>query len=402
MDIRVINSEGWERTWQVEKAIARIGSGAGCDVQLADPAISTMHLQLTKTALVDASCTLRCFSQGVHITRGDQVIECTLHSAYELLDHDEIHLSAFRILVDLNSDSIYRRASKHMEAELEMARNNLSPQTPVSGVLLMKNSGSDHPCQLSMKIEGIPDECIQIGPMPYLFPGGSDSVGFVINHNGIRPEPGVHNLSLILSSPNDYFGEMLIFKFPINAGVEFNNEVNLIDDIDELRQQREDQQVPQIEKKSPPIIPDAEETALTRDNEKLRKELDELKVQQSQWALDKKALSETNDKLLKENECLNAEIAELNTLNRELKENNVKLETETRDSSAESVAENVIIEQPEADAAVKIPPVSEMETTVKRHVPSRPSIPVFGRETRGFFDSEPPQSAHDQTAEGTE
>ena len=234
MKIRIINENDWEKAYYYDKDIIRIGSQLGCDIQLKGQNIQPIHLQLIVTNGSEDGVEARAFADGVTLTRGEQVQNMVRTEAYSLLEGDKISLENYRIIVEFGSSRARVRTSRSIEAELYLYKNELEMDRPISGLITMKNIGAEHACQFHIEIHGLPEDCVRTQPMPYLYPGGEGTTGFVITHLGTHPEPGFHTLSIVLTAPDDYFGEMLEFNQNIYVAPVFKNVISLTDDSSDL------------------------------------------------------------------------------------------------------------------------------------------------------------------------
>ena len=234
MKIRIINENDWEKAYYYDKDIIRIGSQLGCDIQLKGQNIQPIHLQLIVTNGSENGAVVRAFADGVTLTRGEQVQNMVRTEAYNLIEGDTIKLENYRIIVEFGSDRTRVRTSRSIAAELTLYKTELEPDLPLSGLITMKNIGTEHACQFHIEIHGVPQDCVRTQPMPYLYPGGEGTTGFVITHLGTRPEPGFHTLSITLTAPDDYFGETLEFNQNIYVAPVFRNVISLTDDSSDL------------------------------------------------------------------------------------------------------------------------------------------------------------------------
>ncbi len=234
MRIRIINEKDWERSFELDKSIIRVGSQVTCDVYVSDQDVPALLMQITRSGTIDTRYTMRFFADNITLTRGDQSFPPDKNLPYEVLDGDKVSFSRYRMIIELESDRSRVRQSEHMRAEMFLSSRDLSPDSPISGGMLLKNLGTQRPCQFRLNIRGIPQDCLYSSPMPYLHPGASSSVGFTISHLKTKPGPGFHTVSITLSAPDDYYGEMLEFNQDIYVYPVFDNLMILEDDTDKL------------------------------------------------------------------------------------------------------------------------------------------------------------------------
>ena len=238
MKIRIINDRDWEKSYEFDKSIIRVGSQIGSDVLIRDNDVPPLLMQFVRSGTVDVRNTMRFFAENVMLTRGDQSFPAEVNLPYEVLDGDKIGFNSYRMIITLETGSSRVRQTEHIRADMFLSQLDLSPDIAISGGLLLKNLGTQRPCQFTMHITGIPEECLTSAPMPYLHPDASSSVGFMISHLKTKPSPGFHTVSIILSAPNDYYGEKLEFNQDIYVQPVFENEMILEDDSEKLGDQK--------------------------------------------------------------------------------------------------------------------------------------------------------------------
>ena len=234
MRIRIINENGWEKNFDIDKSIIRIGSQFNCDVQIQDNRVQPVLAQIVRSGGIDQTYNIFFFAEGVTLTRGEQVFPAELTVSYDVLDGDKISFSGYQMMVSLEDDKTRVRTSFHMKAELYLSSRELTPESAINGVIYLSNLGTEKPCQFRMHISGIPESCLHSAPLPYLHPGARSSVGFIITHLKTLPSPGFHTVSVTISAPDEYFGEALEFNQDIYVSPVFDNEMILEDDSENL------------------------------------------------------------------------------------------------------------------------------------------------------------------------
>ena len=234
MKIHIINENDWEKVYELDKSIIRVGSQVTCDVQLRDGNIQPLIMQIVRSGGTDEKYVIRFFADNIILTRGDQVFPVSQVTPYDILDGDKFTFSNYRMIISLEDEKARIRTTTHISAEMFLTKRDLALESSINGMLLLKNLGTEKPCQFRMRITGIPLECVQFAPMPYLYPGSSSSVGFIISHLHTKPSPGFHTVSITVSAPEDYFGEELEFNQDIYVHPVFNNIFVLEDDSKKL------------------------------------------------------------------------------------------------------------------------------------------------------------------------
>ena len=259
MRIRIINENDWEKVYEFDKSIIRIGSQVSCDIQLRDQYIQPLEMQIVRSGDSDITYVARFFADNIMLTRGDQTFPVTQVTAYDILDGDKIVIGSYRLILSFEDERTRVRTSTHMSAELFLTKRELALESSINGMLLLKNLGTEKPCQFRMRMTGIPNDCFQSAPLPLLYPGSSSTVGFIISHLRTKPAPGFHTFSIVVTAPDDYFGEILEFNQDIYVHAVFDNTFVLEDDSQELSGFNAEQakQVKDSEQKIPIVgIPD--------------------------------------------------------------------------------------------------------------------------------------------------
>ena len=141
MRIRIINDKDWEKSYELDKSIIRVGSQITCDIMISDPEVPALMMQITRSGTIDIRNTMRFFTENVTLTRGEQTFPPDLNMPYEVLDGDKITFSRYRMIIELESDKSRVRQSEHMRAEMFLSDRDLAPDSPISGGLLLKNLG---------------------------------------------------------------------------------------------------------------------------------------------------------------------------------------------------------------------------------------------------------------------
>ena len=230
MKIRILNEYDWEKTYYLDKSIIRVGNQVSCDVQLRDGKVPALLMQIVRSGGTEVHYKMRFFSDNILLTRGDQTFPASQLSPYDILDGDKVTFDKYRFILGIEDDITRVRTSDHMRAEMNLSKSELALDSAITGVVNLTNLGTEKPCQFRMTIKGIPEECLQSAPLPYLYPGGSSSVGFLISHLRTKPAPGFYTVSITINAPDEYFGESLEFNQDIYVLPVFDNEIILEDD----------------------------------------------------------------------------------------------------------------------------------------------------------------------------
>ena len=234
MRIRIINENDWEKSYDLDQSIIRIGSQVSCNIQLRDTSVPPLLMQIIRVNDAEIRNIMRFFAPNIMIIRGEQSFPADTNNPYEVFDGDQFNFGKYRMFISLGNDKTRIRTSPHISAEMFISKRELTPESTINGVLELKNLGTEKPCQFRMQISGIPNECVQFSPLPYLYPGASSSVGFIISHLLTKPDPGFTTVSIKISAPDEYFGEELEFNQDIYVAPVFDIVFDLEDDSKDL------------------------------------------------------------------------------------------------------------------------------------------------------------------------
>lgn len=235
MIIKLQNADGWEKTVSFDKTIVRIGSAATCDLVLSGSDIAPLQCQLMLPDSALSLCTIFNIAEGTILKRGSLLIDLDAGKKNYMLGQDQLLIGEFDLTLSDDSDTNFHKATDHMEAELVLRSNTLTPEEPISGLFTVHNTGTEKSCQFSLKARGLPEECVMIEPIPLLYPGARESIGILITHRETTPSPGLHKLTLTLSAHSDYFGEFAVFNQNIYVSALIRNEYSIEDDLSGLR-----------------------------------------------------------------------------------------------------------------------------------------------------------------------
>ena len=132
MKIRVINESDWERTYDLEKSIIRVGSQISCDIQLSGNDIQPMLMQFVRSGGKEVKYVLRIFGDNVKIARGEQTYIGQQMTPYDVLDGDKLIFGSYRMIVSLEDEQTRIRTTKNMEAKMYIQKYRYEKSMPVS------------------------------------------------------------------------------------------------------------------------------------------------------------------------------------------------------------------------------------------------------------------------------
>jgi hypothetical protein len=92
--------------------------------------------------------------------------------------------------------------------DLSLSGTELGPNSPIEGVIKVRNLGDQTGVQFKLAVEGLAAENYSIGPGPILFPNAEREVPLRLYHPQ-KPDPlaGEHRIQIHATAPNEYPGE---------------------------------------------------------------------------------------------------------------------------------------------------------------------------------------------------
>jgi hypothetical protein len=95
--------------------------------------------------------------------------------------------------------------SRAIGLELTLPQRQLDPERPIEGSVIVRNLGDQPAAQFKLVVEGLPDDCYEIGAGPLLFPNAEKEVFFRITHpRGPSLVAGNHRFSIRATAPEAY------------------------------------------------------------------------------------------------------------------------------------------------------------------------------------------------------
>jgi hypothetical protein len=239
MELLLIDKNGWTKSVKIEKAITRLGTAASNDVQLQSQAIAAVHVQLIYTPELPASCKLVNLASEIVVHGDDDAYPIPRLGNIELRDGDEIELGEFRVALKIPLAAEYLRKSNQIDASLSLPEAVMRPDMTTIGQLTIKNIGMQPDCQFRVILQGLPQDCYQIDPIPLMYPDAQEDVRLQFFHRKHYPSVGFHDVSIHISAPTNYPGEELIIKQGLYVVPVFDQEIALLDDVADLTAQDE-------------------------------------------------------------------------------------------------------------------------------------------------------------------
>ena len=257
MKLVIIDRNGWQKPLKVEKAVMRVGSAPGNDIHLASPQIAPTHLQISYLP-ENIGCKVLNLGHDLTLLRGDTQDALVSYTTTELIDGDEVLLGDYRIQFKLPLIAKNIQEADSLEASLFFPNASIYKDGATAGWLKIKNVGEQSPCQFHISVNGLPDDCVQIDPVPLLYSGAEEEIRIQLLHRGIYPSAGVSDLTIRVSAPAHYPREQVIIQQGIYVEPVFDQVLELIDDwvpvaspIEVRAEEDEEQKVPEFEAEPP-------------------------------------------------------------------------------------------------------------------------------------------------------
>lgn len=100
MNLRILNNEGWGKSFQLKKTVTLVGSDPGTDIQLSSPDIAPLQLQLIQIQSDSDVCTVYNFSGMVIVTCRNQTIPVSAQQSADLAAGDRIALGDYKLIIE--------------------------------------------------------------------------------------------------------------------------------------------------------------------------------------------------------------------------------------------------------------------------------------------------------------
>lgn len=264
--VEIVDGNGWRKEFPLDKNLLHIGSDARNDVVL-EPwrgtGVAQRNLQLI--AIPGEEMRYRAVNlsdQNVLLgPEGDQTL--APRSMVEIGSGDQIRLGDFTLVFRLGGaeagaavpvparsvpraglsgarargarspgpgdDLIEDEPSNIIGLKLSLPSTFLEPDHPLEGIVTVHNMGNQPGVQFRLELQGLDDDCYEIGPGPVLFPNVEKGVFLRLNHPR-RPEPpaGLHRIRVRATAPDAYPGERASVSQEIEFLPYYHHSVSLV------------------------------------------------------------------------------------------------------------------------------------------------------------------------------
>ncbi len=236
MKIIVLEENGFKRQINIQKAVTRIGSSPGSDIQLRSPQVAPFHLQIFYARELPNRARVVNLSEQA-LTRYSQGEESRLppHLPVEIGAGDELRIGDVRLVFELPLTAGIVTSSPKISAALILPEPILRPGIPLPGRITLKNEGDQPACQFQVEISGLPEDCYQIDPIPLMYAGAQEEVNIRFFHRGTHPKAGFHAIYLSVAAPASYPGEQVSLQQGIYVSPLLAQGLRILDDMPSAR-----------------------------------------------------------------------------------------------------------------------------------------------------------------------
>ncbi len=210
--VKVVDINGWEKTFSLEKAILMVGSAPHNDIILPSThgsGVSALHLQLIHPqADQDNLQVLNLSTSQVVLKRPTLLdgIPIAGNTSRGLENGDSLQLGEFTLTFDIQPTfGIVRKVrTDHLGLSLTLPGRQLRSGSRLSGQISLINYGENSRCQFEIELVGLPAQCYQIDPAPILYPKSEEHLQIRFFHRGTAPVAGFQTFTLRVTAPMAY------------------------------------------------------------------------------------------------------------------------------------------------------------------------------------------------------
>jgi hypothetical protein len=106
----------------------------------------------------------------------------------------------------------------------------LDPDEPVDGRVIVRNMGTESGVQFQIELEGLGEDCYEMGPGPILFPNAEKEVFLRLRHPRTpHPPAGEHRIRIRASAPDAYPGQSAVESRQVNIVPYHEHTMRLVD-----------------------------------------------------------------------------------------------------------------------------------------------------------------------------
>ena len=211
--IIVTTPDGWRKEFLLQGNLIYIGSAPDNNIVLGldrGLGVSPRHLQI-----IAMPGGYRAVNLGdVSIIVDNAEVEPRF--AVDVGDGANLRLGDFELTFRfdqvIGAPSISTQATNAIGLALSLPRTIvLAPDNPVDGRVVVRNMGNESGVQFQIELEGLQEECYEMGPGPILFPNAEKEV-FLRLHHPRKPHPpaGPNQIRIRASAPDAYPGQSAV------------------------------------------------------------------------------------------------------------------------------------------------------------------------------------------------
>ncbi len=240
--IQVVDRKGWSKSFPLEKALTMIGSAPFNDIVLSEAngsGVAAVHLQLISIQTAKRGFRLiNLVNEPLLLTlsnaRGS--LELQAKGSRELEDGDVVQLGDFKITFYLQTESglSIEKSSENIGVKLEMHGVTLRQGSKLTGLMTLKNFGTDKRSQFEIDLEGLPADCYQVDPAPLLYPGGEEKLQIRFFHLGKRPNAGETPIQIHVTAVDAYPKEKVILPVVLDIEPVYQYSISVFDSLDTI------------------------------------------------------------------------------------------------------------------------------------------------------------------------
>lgn len=242
--IQVIDRKGWSKSFPLQKALTMVGSATFNDVVISDEhgdGIAPVHFQLIRNQTSKQGFRIINLINEpllIHLNNAEGSLQLPAKGSREINDGDMVHLGGCILTFYLQVDkgkSIEKR-SENIGVKLEMPGVVLKKESKLTGLLTLKNFGSEKRSQFEIDVEGLPKDCYQVDPAPLLYPGGEEKLQIRFFHLGNHPVAGECPIQIHATAVNAYPQEKVIIPVVLDIEPVFQYSVDIFDSLDAAKE----------------------------------------------------------------------------------------------------------------------------------------------------------------------
>jgi len=215
--IIVTDRDGWRKEYPLTKSIVHVGCAANNEIVLdgtRGSGVAPRHVQVIATGqgarivnigntpiMVGAAARNPAQPLAVVDIPSGEVVRIGDFTLTIRIDGGNVPVPTAR----LDSVAVPAIGSQVIGLRASFPKNQLWPDKPLDGNVLVRNLGDRSGAQFKVEIEGLDPDCYEIGPGPVLFPGAEKPVTVRLLHSK-RPIPpaGEYRFEIHAMAPSAY------------------------------------------------------------------------------------------------------------------------------------------------------------------------------------------------------